>query len=114
MKAGDRYVLDGVVCRVNGSVKPVANLSVGGFFVISEQAPMASQVVELELTLAERPPFRVLAKVCWINDPGSPRSTDLPQGFGVQITRIDFADKLAIVDLLKRASPDDVRRRGRT
>ena len=112
MKADDRYLLEDVVCRFDGLVRPVANLSVGGFFVVSEQLPIPSQVLELELTLGERPPFRVLGKVCWTNDPGTPRARDLPRGFGVKITQIAFPDKLAIVAALKRASPDALHRGG--
>lgn len=103
MKANDRYLIEDVVCRFDGLLRPVADLSVGGFFVISDQPPMPSQVVELELMLGERPPFRVIGKVCWINSAAAPKAKDLPRGFGVKITRIAFPDKLAIVDLLKRA-----------
>ena len=113
MKANDRYLVEGVQCRLDGPPMPVANLSVGGFFVVSEQAPMPGQVVELELTLIGRPPFRMLGMVTWINDPAHPKAKDLPQGFGIKVTRISFADKLSIIDLLKRASPRDVRRADR-
>jgi hypothetical protein len=112
MKADDRYLLEDVVCRFDGLVRPVANLSVGGFFVVSDQPPIPTQVLELELVVGDRPPFRVLGKVCWINDPRAPRAKDLPQGFGVKITQIAFPDKLAIVAALKRASPDTLHRGG--
>lgn len=109
MKAKDRYVIEDVVCRFDGLLRPVADLSLGGFFVVSDQPPMPSQVVELELMLGERPPFRVLGKVCWINSAAEPKAKDLPRGFGVKITQIAFPDKLAIVDLLKRSSSPTLR-----
>lgn len=109
MKAKDRYFIEDVVCRFDGLVRPVADLSVGGLFVVSDQPPIPSQVVELELMLGERPPFRVLGKVCWINSAAEPKAKDLPRGFGVKITQIAFPDKLAIVDLLKRSSPPTLR-----
>jgi hypothetical protein len=112
MKAHDRYLLEDVVCRFDGLVRPVANLSVGGFFVVSDQPPIPSQVLELELTLRDRPPFRVLARVCWVNDPRNPRAKGLPRGFGVKITQIAFTDKLAIVAALKRAAPVPMHRGG--
>ncbi len=112
MKANDRYLIEDVVCRFDGLVRPVADLSVGGFFVVSDQPPMPSQVVELELALGSRPPFRVIGKVCWINTAAEPRAGDLPRGFGIKITQIAFPDKLAIVDLLKRASPSSLRAGG--
>ncbi len=105
MKANDRYLVEDVACRFDGWLRPVVNLSLGGFFVVSEQPPMPSQVVELELMLGQGPPFRVLGRVCWINTAAQPKAKDLPRGFGVKITQIAFPDKLAIVDLLKRSSP---------
>jgi len=109
MKANDRYLIEDVVCRFDGMVRPVADLSVGGFFVVSDQPPMPSQVVELELILGSRPPFRVIGKVCWINSAAEPKARDLPRGFGIKIINIAFPDKLAIVDLLKRRSPASLR-----
>jgi hypothetical protein len=37
------------------------------------------------------------------------KSRVLPPGFGVQITRIDFTDKLAIVDMLRRSPTTSLR-----
>jgi hypothetical protein len=107
MKGSDRYFVNGVVCRLEGRDLRVANMSVSGLFAASEQPLPVGQVVELELQLGERPPFTALARVTWINDPAAPRAPDLPQGFGVQITRIALPDKLAIVELLKRMASED-------
>jgi Tfp pilus assembly protein PilZ len=107
MKGSDRYFVDGVVCRLQGQDLRVANMSVSGLFAATENPLPSGQVVELELQLAERPPFMVLARVTWVNDPAAPRAPHLPQGFGVQITRIALPDKLAIVELLKRMAIED-------
>ena len=111
MKGSDRFFVEGVACRINGLSWPVANVSVGGLFVATDFALMVGQVIELELILQDRPPFRVLAKVTWLNDPAEPKAPDLPRGFGFHITRIGLADKLAIVDLLKRTPPAALRER---
>jgi Tfp pilus assembly protein PilZ len=103
MKATDRYFVDGVSCALEcGRPLPVANLSVGGLFAATDRLPMEGQVLALALTLGERPAFNIVGQVTWINDPQSPRAPDLPQGFGIKIKQIDMADKLAILDLLRR------------
>jgi Tfp pilus assembly protein PilZ len=107
MKGSDRYFVDGVICRLHGQDMRVGNMSVSGLFAATENPLPAGQVVELELQLGDRPPFTVLARVTWVNDPAAPRAPHLPQGFGVQITRIALPDKLAIVDLLKRMASED-------
>jgi len=108
MKASDRFFVDGVRCRVLGSELPVANLSVGGFYVACEQTPILGQIVDLEMTLGERPPFKASGRVTWVNnDPQLPQASELPRGFGIKIIRIDFQDKLAIVDFLKRIALEE-------
>lgn len=102
MKASDRFFVEGVRCRVLGSELPVANLSVGGFYVASDQTPILGQIVDLEMALGGRPPFRMSGRVTWVNEAEEPRTSELPRGFGIKIIRIDFQDKLAIVDFLKR------------
>ena len=113
MKSGDRFFIQGITCEYDGKVLPVANVSVGGLFVATELPLLVGQVLELQLALTGRDPFRVLARVSWFNDPESPKAPDLPQGFGIQITRIGLADKLAIVDVLKRTPPAAMRERRR-
>ena len=116
MKGSDRFFVDGVVCRIHGTALRVANLSVGGMFVATELPLLpliAGQVVELELVLRDRPPFAALARVSWVNEPPNLKAPDLPHGAGIQITRIGMAEKLAIVDFLKRTPPDALRDRHR-
>ena len=113
MKGSDRFFVDGITCRVDGKELPVANVSVGGLFVATELPLLVGQVLELELGLQGRDPFRVMARVTWFNDHEAPKAPDLPQGFGIQITRIGLADKLAIVDALKRTPPAAMRERRR-
>jgi PilZ domain-containing protein len=107
VKGSDRYFVDAVTCRLEGREMRVANMSVSGLFAASDHPLPAGQVVELELQIEQRPPFNVLARVTWVNDPAAPRAPQLPQGFGVQITRIALPDKLAILDLLKRMASED-------
>jgi hypothetical protein len=102
MKASDRFFVDGVRCRILGTDLPVANLSVGGFYVASEQTPILGQILDLEMVLGERAAFRMSGRVSWVNDPAEPQAAELARGFGIKIVRIDFQDKLAIVDFLKR------------
>jgi Tfp pilus assembly protein PilZ len=104
MKASDRYFVNGVTCLLGEQEMRVANLSVGGLFAATEDPPMEGQFVSLQLRLGQRPPFTVLGKVTWINQPDNPKAHDLPRGFGIKITRIEFPDKLAILDLLKRSA----------
>lgn len=109
MKASDRFLVENVLCQFDGQQRPVSNLSVGGFFVATPQPPAPGQFLELELSLGSRPPFTLLGKVTWVNDPRAPRAPHLPQGFGFKITRIGLAEKLAIVDLLRRSLPAEGR-----
>ncbi len=44
-----------------------------------------------------------MGRVAWVNDPEAPRNPALPPGCGITITKIAFTDKLAIVQLLRRA-----------
>jgi hypothetical protein len=113
MKGSDRFFVDGVVCRIHGTALRVANLSVGGMFVATELPLIAGQIVELELVLRDRSPFAALARVSWVNEPPNLKAPDLPHGAGIQITRIGMADKLALVDFLKRTPPDALRDRHR-
>src|SRR5207249_2398352 len=86
-----------------------ANLSISGLFAITDLPLTAGQHVEITLHLPDRDPFRVTGLVSWTNDPAAPRAPDLPQGLGIRITRIALPDKVALLDLLKRTSPAEVR-----
>jgi hypothetical protein len=110
LKGTDRFLVDGVHCRIGGQTLDVLNLSVSGLFVATETPLPAGQVIELEVLLPERDPFRVLGKITWINEPISRKAPLLPRGFGVQVTRIAMADKLAILDVLKQAKAMEERR----
>ena len=88
---------------LDGAALPVANLSLGGFFVATETPLIAGQVVALRLQVAGRD-IPIFGKVAWVNAREEPRHAELPPGFGVAITRIDLADKVALVDILRRAS----------
>lgn len=103
VKASDRYFVGGIWCVVDGTRLPVANLSLGGFFAATRHPPMKGQVLALDLDLPGQSPIRVLGRVTWINDPQKPRAKGLPEGFGLKITEIDLAGKLALVALLKRS-----------
>jgi Tfp pilus assembly protein PilZ len=90
-----------VTCRLAGRDLRVANLSVGGFFVQTEDgAPPPGQFVELELRLGSRPASRVVGQVVWRHEPDAAASRTA--GFGVRITRIELRDKLALIDWLRR------------
>jgi hypothetical protein len=103
VKSSDRFFVDGIACVYDGEPRPVANLSVGGFYVATDRPPMKGQVLELELRLGARRSFRILGTVTWVNDGVSRAGAELPSGFGVKITRIELGDKVALIDLLRRA-----------
>jgi len=103
MKSSDRFIVKDALCGFDGELHPIANLSVGGFFVVTPRPPVRGQLYELSLSLKEGPAFPVLGQVTWLNDPHAPKAPHLPQGFGVKIVRIEFPKKLAILDLLRRS-----------
>ena len=103
MKGSDRFFVDGVACMYDGGLRPVANLSVGGFYVASEHPPMRGQVLELQLRLGNRRTFPVVGTVTWVNSGSDDSAPEMPAGFGVKIVRIGLQDKVALIDLLRRA-----------
>jgi hypothetical protein len=103
LKASDRFPVDDISCVVDGARLKVANLSLGGFFAATQSPPMEGQVLAFDLDLPGQAPIRVLGRVTWINNSEAPRARDLPEGFGIKITEIDLAGKLALVALLKRS-----------
>lgn len=109
MKAADRFDIVGATCLLQGERWSVLNVSVGGLFVATPHCPVKGQFVDLELELPGREPFTVAGVVSWINDPAAPRAPELPQGFGLRIHRIALADKVALLDLLKRQTPPPAR-----
>ena len=103
MRSKDRLTVDDALCVLDGEQLPVANLSLGGFFVATERPLIAGQVLALRLLVAGRD-IPVFAKVAWVNERDAPRQPGMPPGFGVCITRIELGDKVALVDVLRRAS----------
>lgn len=103
MKSRDRITLDDARCLLDGEALPVANLSLGGFFVATDKPLITGQVVALRLQVGSRD-IPIFGKVAWVNARDDRRHAELPPGFGVSITRIDLADKVALVDILRRAS----------
>ena len=89
---------------LDGETLPVADLSLGGFFVATDRPLITGQVVALRLRVADRE-IPLFGKVAWVNERDAPRRAGLPPGFGVAITRIDLTDKVALVDILRRSAP---------
>ena len=85
---------------VQGRRLPIANLSVGGFYAVTDRPPIAGQVVSLELVLPHRQLLRMSGQVIWINER---TLAHMPPGFGIKITHISFVDKLALLGFLRRA-----------
>ena len=100
MRGRERVPSFDVTCEWDGDARAVANLSLGGFFVVSDHPLPVGQVVALRLLLPERP-LTVEGKVAWINEHASPKNPALPAGFGVAIKKIALADKLALVEFLR-------------
>ena len=103
MKSRDRVHLADARCVLDGEDLPVANLSLGGFFVATERPLLAGQIVALRLKVGGRD-LPIFGKVAWVNGVDAPQHAELPPGFGVSITRIDLADKVALVEILRQAS----------
>jgi hypothetical protein len=99
MKASDRYLAQGIRATCGGAEVEVLDVSLGGFFVACEMPPRYGSGVEFELSLGGRPPFRVWGTVAWVvsSDDAGRR-----KGYGVRIQGIGMADKLALVDFLRR------------
>jgi Tfp pilus assembly protein PilZ len=109
MKGSDRYYIDGITCRYDGQPMPVANLSVSGLFAATDHPPVPGEVVAIDVLLRGQQPFSVLGRVAWINRNEAKLAKHLPAGFGVKITRIAFADKLAILHVLQETNPQKQR-----
>ena len=103
MNASDRYQVHGAACMLDGQVLPVANLSVGGLFAVTDCPPMAGQVLNLQLALPKQPPLPITGQVTWVNDNG--KRAHLPTGFGIKIMHISFVDKLTLLGYLRQSYP---------
>ena len=105
MRGKDRYSFHDVQCEIAGEMHPVANLSLGGFFVTARHPIGAGAVFAVRLQVGERSiPLHV--KVMWVNEGPSPKHSAMPAGFGVSIRQIDLRDKLALVEMMRRAAHD--------
>lgn len=102
MRSTDRFSLRDVRCELGGSSLPVANLSVGGFFVACDPPLPTGHAVSFELTFPAGIRIPAVGRVAWVNSPESVRNEGLPTGCGISITKIAFPDKLAIIDVLRR------------
>ncbi len=103
MRSRDRFTFGGLQCEIAGEKHPVANLSLGGFFVAAHHPVNVGPVLVVRLLIGERAiPLHV--KVMWVNEGPSPKHPSMPAGFGVSIRQIDLRDKLALVETLRRAA----------
>jgi Tfp pilus assembly protein PilZ len=104
MNASDRYKVHGAACMLDGQVLPIANLSVGGLFAVTDRPPIAGQVLSLQLALPEQMPLPIQGQVTWVNMNGS-HNDAVPHGFGIKITHISFVDKLTLLGYLRQSTP---------
>jgi hypothetical protein len=109
MKASDRYQAQGVRATCHGAEVEVLDVSLGGFFVASEMPPRYGSGVEFELSLGGHPPFRVWGTVAWVVSSDDAVAAGRRKGYGVRIQGIGMADKLALVDFLRRGGGAPVR-----
>jgi Tfp pilus assembly protein PilZ len=99
VKSHDRFVVPGAHCQLGGETFPVADLSLGGFFVASPTPLLPGQIVALDLEFADGTRVPVVGRVAWVNE--NQKHPGRPPGFGVEVTRIALADKLHLVALLR-------------
>jgi hypothetical protein len=104
LRAGDRFHVAGVTCELGGEVLHVVNLSLGGFYVATERAPIPGQMVATRLHLPGGVTVNAWGRVAWVNE----AHRALPPGCGIQATRVSFGDKLAIVTALRHFTPTPV------
>ncbi len=112
MKGTDRYHLANVGCMFGGEQRRVNNLSVGGCYVETELPPESGLVVRLQLNLPGGSEIPAVGRVAWVNHPTTPCCTWLPPGFGFQLQRVSFTDKMAILACLRSAHPSALRKPG--
>jgi Tfp pilus assembly protein PilZ len=100
MNASDRYQVQGAACMLDGQVLPIANISVGGLFAVTDRPPIAGQVLSLQLALPQQTPLPIQGQVTWVNVNGTGTG---PRGFGIRITHISFVDKLTLLGYLRQS-----------
>jgi hypothetical protein len=104
MLSTDRFASQGVQCEIGGHTLPVADLSLGGFFVACDPPLPRGQAVGFELAFPDGARIPAVGRVAWVNGTDGARNEARPTGCGIKITRIAFPDKLALVGLLRRFS----------
>jgi Tfp pilus assembly protein PilZ len=103
LRSTDRYVLEGIRASLYGRDVTVADVSVGGIFVVTNRPPLPGTALTLALVIDDQQPFEIGGSVVWVNLPDERRAARLPEGFGFQIRKITLVDKLAIVNRLRQA-----------
>jgi len=103
LRSTDRYVLEGIRASLYGQEVTVADVSVGGLFVVTKRPPLPGTALVLELAIDDRDPFEIGGSVVWVNLPSDRKADRLPEGFGFQIRKIALVDKLTIVNRLRLA-----------
>ena len=111
MRSTDRFTIADVRCHVDGVSLPVANLSMGGFYVACDPPLPLGQSLAFELVFADGWRMSAVGRVVWVNGAADDASTGLPPGCGITVTQIAFPDKLAIIDRLRRAGVVPAERR---
>jgi hypothetical protein len=101
MNASDRYNVQGAACMLDGQLLPIANISVGGLFAVTDRPPIAGQVLSLQLAFPHQAPVPIQAQVTWVN---ARNNEAMPAGFGVRITHISFVDKLTLLGYLRQSA----------
>jgi hypothetical protein len=109
MKGTDRYRVEGVTCRVGDREWPVADLSVGGFYVESTEPLPRGHAAKFELRLPRERSVPLTGLVSWVNEPNAPAKRDKASGYGVKIISIAFPDKMRLLALLREMGPDALR-----
>jgi hypothetical protein len=101
MNASDRYNVHGAACMLDGQLLPIANISVGGLFAVTDRPPITGQVLSLQLAFPQQIPLPIQGQVTWVN---VKESGGTPSGFGIRITHISFVDKLTLLGYLRQSA----------
>jgi hypothetical protein len=101
MNASDRYNVQGAACMLDGQLLPIANISVGGLFAVTDRPPIAGQVLSLQLAFPQQTPLPIQGQVTWVN---ARDNHAMPAGFGIRITHISFVDKLTLLGYLRQSA----------
>jgi hypothetical protein len=111
MRSTDRFSLQDVKCLLGDHPLPVANLSLGGFYVACTPPLPLAQSVAFDLVFGDGWRLSAVGRVVWVNGDDTAGTSGLPPGCGITITKIAFPDKLALVDRLRHAPEIPAERR---